>query len=123
MSTRRVMFDVWSVTARGVGRTMQRVAPRLLSCFGSSPRAGHDAQPIQECDGYQGEKNDFGEGHGRFLVVVGCGRIGILVNGTAAKCEVAHTSARNAAMRHLSAFWARLIADEVCGRSFGWWLR
>lgn len=29
----------------------------------------------------------------------------------------------NAAMRHLRAFWASLIADDICGRSIGYWLR
>jgi hypothetical protein len=118
-SARRVMLDVWSATARRVGRIPQPVGPHLSV----RPPARANEHPHQVCDGDQRNEGDFGDGHGRFLIVVIGGRIGSLARRIAAKCEVAHTAARNAAMRELRAAWAQLIADEVCGRSIGYWLR
>lgn len=113
---------------RAVHGREQLLAPGLPPRFGSDTRAGQDDHRIQKCEGDQRNKGELRDGHGRHLVVVVYGRRGRVIHYSAAECEVAHISASNArffdaAKRHLSAFWARLVADEVCGRSVGWWLR
>jgi len=104
---------------RGVDRVPQPVGPHLST----RPPARADEHPHQVRDGDDGESGELEGIHGPVLIVIIRGRIGSIARQIAAKCEVAHTAARNAAMRHLRAFWESLITDEVCGRSIGWWLR
>jgi hypothetical protein len=112
-------------TARGVDDSAQQVAPGLSQCCGAHPTTSQDDHQIQNHDGDKGENGDFGDGHGRLLMVVRYGRGARVIDRRAGQCEVGHTSLRffTAAKRHLRAFWERLVADEVCGRSIGYWLR
>ena len=123
------MSDLGLMNERhAVHRREQLLAPGLLPRFGAYTRAGQNDHPVQKCERDQRNKGELRDGHGRHLLFVRYGRTGRVVYATAAECDLGHTSARkarffDAAKRHLSAFWARLVADEVCGRSAGWWLR
>jgi len=106
----------------GVSLMSERpVGPHLSAR--SSPRANE--HPHQVCDGEEGKTGDFGCAHSRLLMVVRYGRGARVIDRRAGQCEVGHTALRlfAAANRCLRAFWASLVADEVCNRSIGYWLR